>query len=59
MAENSREQIRDEIAAITRQCDALAERTRQAQQHAATLSQELHDLLQRAEAVAERSRKLR
>jgi hypothetical protein len=59
MAENSREQIRHEIAVITRQCDALAERTRQVQRHAATVSRELHDLLQRAEAAAERARKIR
>ena len=58
MAENSREQIRQEIAAITRQCDVLAERVRQAQAHADALSRKLRVLMERADGARERARKL-
>jgi hypothetical protein len=58
MAEDSREQVRNEIAAITQQCDVLSGRVGQAQAHADALSRKLKVLIERADAARGRARKL-
>jgi hypothetical protein len=53
MAKDNREQIHDEVAAITRQCDALAERTRRPSAPPLRSVDNSASLLERSDAAAQ------